>query len=270
MLQVEASNAGLNFVFVAFILTKLNKKINTILLSRELVGKNIAFLFNNSHGLFLSLYEHISPHIIIVMNDNRIESKLFDEILKVERNGNWVKIPFADYPLTKDEMEIFNEGYGPDWECRYAPCYLNGWHYIVRSGTFVRKFKYQKQRDGRYHITEMYGAEPDLDWDVFYHVMCIGYFKRSIDNPRKRDEYFENWRQVSRGPIMVESQPEDCCFCHGQKTVKEIIYGEPAPELMEKYRRKEIVLGGCCITCDDPEWACTHCGQTYKMRVCNS
>jgi hypothetical protein len=48
--------------------------------------------------------------------------------------------------------------------------------------------------------------------------------------------------------------------------VKEIIYGEPAPELMEKYRRKEIVLGGCCITCDDPEWACTQCGQTYKKK----
>jgi hypothetical protein len=198
------------------------------------------------------------------MDNNRIESKIFDEILGVERNKNWVKIPFADYPLTEEEMEIFMEGYDPDWECRYAPCHINGWYYIVRSGTFVRKFKYHKQRDGRYHIIEMYGAEPELERDIFYYVMRSGYFKRSIDNPRKSDEYFENWKDVSRESIMVECQPAECHFCHRLNTVKEIIYGEPAPELMEKYRRNEIVLGGCCITRDAPEWACTHCGQTYK------
>lgn len=47
-------------------------------------------------------------------------------------------------------------------------------------------------------------------------------------------------------PIIVNRKPCKCPKCGGK--VVPIVYGMPAPELYEKAQRKEVVLGGCCIT----------------------
>ncbi len=39
------------------------------------------------------------------------------------------------------------------------------------------------------------------------------------------------------------------------------IYGYPAYEAFEAAERGEIVLGGCCITGNDPERACRYFGH---------
>ena len=71
--------------------------------------------------------------------------------------------------------------------------------------------------------------------------------------------------------IKVKRKPIKCKKC-GHKSVVNIVYGYPSNELFERAERKEVVLGGCCISIDptnptrnlDPEWECTECGQRYK------
>ena len=55
---------------------------------------------------------------------------------------------------------------------------------------------------------------------------------------------------------------ETCPSC-GSATVADIIYGFPAmwcPKLRKKLDERKVVLGGCCITNNDPAWHCTSCG----------
>lgn len=54
----------------------------------------------------------------------------------------WQKKPFADVPLTDEQMDIFNRSYSPDWECRYYPIKFADYHYLIRSGFWVCKFFY--------------------------------------------------------------------------------------------------------------------------------
>ena len=44
----------------------------------------------------------------------------------------------------------------------------------------------------------------------------------------------------------------------------EIVYGMPGPELFEASERGEVVLGGCCITGDDPAYHCKKCKKDYS------
>ncbi len=64
--------------------------------------------------------------------------------------------------------------------------------------------------------------------------------------------------------VYVPRKPRKCSSC-GAKPVATILYGYPAfsAELEEKLQSGAIVLGGCCITDDDPKWACSHCGQKF-------
>lgn len=53
-----------------------------------------------------------------------------------------------------------------------------------------------------------------------------------------------------------------CPTC-GSTDRARIVYGLPGPELMEAAERGEVVLGGCCVSDDDPRYACRACGQRY-------
>ena len=60
--------------------------------------------------------------------------------------------------------------------------------------------------------------------------------------------------------IERESKPEKCPQC-GCTPVAEILYGFPdfSGDLEQQLDTNEIVLGGCCISGDDPEWQCPRC-----------
>lgn len=64
-------------------------------------------------------------------------------------------------------------------------------------------------------------------------------------------------------------KPEKCPKC-GCERIAVILYGEPAgsEKLMDDMQAGRIVLGGCCITGDDPKWQCTG-GETeiYKKGI---
>ena len=59
----------------------------------------------------------------------------------------------------------------------------------------------------------------------------------------------------------------NCPNC-GKSSVAEIFWGYPGNiESMEAaIDRKEIVLGGCCVTDHDPKWECNDCGYRWGER----
>jgi hypothetical protein len=42
------------------------------------------------------------------------------------------------------------------------------------------------------------------------------------------------------------------------------MWGLPTWEAGEAAKRGEIVLGGCCVSGDDPEWFCRDCGWAWN------
>lgn len=56
-------------------------------------------------------------------------------------------------------------------------------------------------------------------------------------------------------------KPDECPEC-GRAPLACILYGLPAfdEELERDMAEGRVVLGGCCISGDDPAWQCTHCG----------
>ena len=45
----------------------------------------------------------------------------------------------------------------------------------------------------------------------------------------------------------------------------EIVFGYPSEEMIEQLERGEIVLGGCCVTEDDPEGHCKDCAHSWSQ-----
>ena len=57
-------------------------------------------------------------------------------------------------------------------------------------------------------------------------------------------------------------KPKNCPKCGSAKFVG-ILYGRPTTEAREARDRGEIILGGCIIMPDQPDWECTACGHQW-------
>lgn len=64
-------------------------------------------------------------------------------------------------------------------------------------------------------------------------------------------------------PITASRKPRKCPSC-GAGPIAEILYGMPTEEIMRTLDETKFVLGGCCITDDDPTWQCTVCAQQIR------
>ena len=55
-------------------------------------------------------------------------------------------------------------------------------------------------------------------------------------------------------------KPKKCPSC-GSTRIADIMYGLPAfsTELENNLNSGKIVLGGCCVSGDDPRWQCADC-----------
>jgi hypothetical protein len=65
------------------------------------------------------------------------------------------------------------------------------------------------------------------------------------------------------------NKPDKCTEC-GSEKIARILYGLPAfsDSLRKRLDNNEIVLGGCCVTGNDPSWKCIDCGTTiFKMKI---
>ena len=62
----------------------------------------------------------------------------------------------------------------------------------------------------------------------------------------------------------VIRRPNRCPLCGGD--ICDILYGEPTAMWYEDYLKDtghRAVLGGCCITDNDPDYECAKCGQHF-------
>jgi len=64
-------------------------------------------------------------------------------------------------------------------------------------------------------------------------------------------------------PMSRASEPRPCPKCRAIKVVP-ILYGEPTSEAGDLEAKGDLVLGGCCITGDDPRWRCLACSTDFR------
>ena len=108
-------------------------------------------------------------------------------LLQIQDSALWEKEEIPDIPLTEEQMIAFVKGYGPDFECRYAPYMLGGWFYITRSGYWLKKLKYKKGADGFYHVIDHYTTQKEKGRNLLAEIIIWGYFQPRIFDDRLRD-----------------------------------------------------------------------------------
>lgn len=62
-------------------------------------------------------------------------------------------------------------------------------------------------------------------------------------------------------------KPRKCPAC-GHAPLATILYGMPMfnEKLEQDIEAGKIVIGGCCVSMDDPVWECSQCGlQIYRQ-----
>ncbi len=76
-----------------------------------------------------------------------------------------------------------------------------------------------------------------------------------------RDKYTGKGMKKRAHRIESGNKPETCPAC-GASIIAEILYEMVAcsDELEQDIDSGRIILGGCCLTGDDPVWECTQCG----------
>ena len=115
-------------------------------------------------------------------------ARLHHSLLKeIQDSPLWEREDVPDIPLTEEQMVAFVKGYGPDFECRYAPYMLGGWFYITRSGHWLKKFKYQKGNDGYYHVQDHYTVPKVKGDNLLAQIIIEGYFEPRILDDRLRE-----------------------------------------------------------------------------------
>lgn len=83
-----------------------------------------------------------------------------------------------DIPLTPFEYDTLCKGFEPDWEARYSILFVDGFHFVYRSGYWLKKIKYVLCPDGLFHIKEHYTTSKCKGENIFRdHVLSEGYFK---------------------------------------------------------------------------------------------
>ena len=57
-----------------------------------------------------------------------------------------------------------------------------------------------------------------------------------------------------------------CEFNYKRAKRRSIYYGMPSYEAMKDYERKEVILGGCLITDNDPDYGCLCCNHRWSVK----
>lgn len=103
----------------------------------------------------------------------------------------WQNELTPDIPLTQEQYETFCRGYGPDMECRFAPVKVGDYHYIVRSGHWLKKYRYEKAPDGLYHLVESYTSEMGAGRNLLIYCISYGYFRPRVLSHEELSSYLQ-------------------------------------------------------------------------------
>lgn len=178
-------------------------------------------------------------------------------------NVKWYPELTPDIPLDDSQYESFCRGYYPTWDCRYAPIKIGDWHYFVRSGCWLKKYRYEKKGDGMYHLVESYTSRKEMGRNLLMECFEDGFYKPRVLSDCFAREYFDMYGDYLTGArltIGCEEKPDKCLYC-GKTSLKDVIYGEPSGRLDDEH----YVLGGCCINEYSHDWECPECHSRFKQ-----
>jgi hypothetical protein len=54
-----------------------------------------------------------------------------------------------------------------------------------------------------------------------------------------------------------------CCPRCGSKDIARLIFGLITPDVAERYRKKDVIFGGCGVPPAEPRWECRSCGFRF-------
>jgi hypothetical protein len=80
------------------------------------------------------------------------------------------------------------------------------------------------------------------------------------DDPTEIISYYEDKNEYK---ISFARKPRKCPLCGAP--VYKILYGEPAMSESDYFKKygEHVIFGGCCITENDPMWACSACKTKF-------
>lgn len=123
--------------------------------------------------------------------------------------------------------------------------------------------------DSKYFKLQFVEASPlDTIWGIGLHyndILCndkeywkgLNLLGETLD--KVRSELLNEKRIVSS-----PRKPRICPIC-GDNHIVPILYGEPTAEAVAEADAGKIILGGCCLTENNPTWGCTSCQiEIYK------
>lgn len=177
-------------------------------------------------------------------------------------NVKWFPEITPDIPLDDSQYETFCRGYYPGWDCRYAPIKIGEWHYFVRSGFWLKKYRFEKKEDGLYHLVDSYTSRKEMGRNLLMECFEDGDYKPRVLSEEFTREYFDMYGGYLNGArltIRCKGKPERCLHCE-HETLKEVLYGEPSEEVDQD----DVILGGCCIDEDSHNWECPKCHARYR------
>ncbi len=61
----------------------------------------------------------------------------------------------------------------------------------------------------------------------------------------------------------MKDNPLNCPKC-GSKNIVRIVYGYPNAEALEEAKKGNIILGGCCVSDNSPNFHCKDCKYEWK------
>ena len=101
---------------------------------------------------------------------------------------------------------------------------------------------------------------PGPDAVVWYYRSLITVYdkRRDLLNPLRIGELQRLLGQLQR--LLLRP---DCPSC-GAGDVVPIVIGLPGPDLMEAAERGEVVLAGCIVMPDQPNWSCNRCDHEWQ------
>lgn len=69
---------------------------------------------------------------------------------------------------------------------------------------------------------------------------------------------------MTQKPIIKDRDKKRYCPICGTLSALPIQYGYPTQIAIDRVKRGEIILGGCNLDSDSPQWMCTTCHHTWR------
>lgn len=114
-----------------------------------------------------------------------------------------------------------------------------------------------------------------MEIEAFYgEELIIGDIETGLERPMfAKYKSKKKWQNGTITAIRCESKikPRKCPACDSSR-IAEILYGYPAfsAKLEKDLNAGRIILGGCCVSDDDPAWQCVDCQMVIYKNTLSS